>query len=262
MSLFARKVELYEFTFGVAHFLYTAGGRDITVASQTYTHAAIGRGSINESIDVSRNSLDITAPLELPLLDLFRPIAPVAPVGVVVRKYQGTTLSTIWNGEIGSAEFNGSGCTLHCVSPMSSARATGLKRNWQKQCPLVLYSTGLGQCNANKEAVKALATLTGVAGNVIHAAAFAAQADGWWSGGYIEWNDGHILQRRWISSHTGDALTLMTPAAPLIETSIVSVFPGCDHTLATCDSKFNNADNYGGQPWIPEKNPMGSQEVY
>lgn len=262
MSVLARRVELYEFAYGATRFRYSAGARAALLASQTYAPYPIGRAAINESADPSRNALDITAPLALPLLDLYRPSGPLAPVGVKIYRLRGTTADTIWTGEIGSVEFTGKDATLHCLSPLAGMRGMGLTRNWQKACPLTLYGAGLGQCNASREAVKVSATVTQVAGRVVHAAAFAAQPNGWWNGGYLEWSDGSVLQRRWITGHTDDAVTLMTPAAPLLPTMVVTALPGCDHSLATCAAKFGNAANYGGQPGIPVTNPMGSKEVF
>lgn len=263
MGLFARKVELYDFSYGVAHFRYANGVRAVSWQSQQYDPAALDRGAIHAGSDPSRNTLDITAPLSLPLLDLFRPVGTLQRIGLTLyRQNVNGSTAAIWNGEIGSVEFAGDKATIHCLPPLAALNSLGLKRAWQKSCPHVLYGAGLGQCNASRTAVQTSATLTGVAGDVINAAAFAAQADGWWAGGYIEWDDGTVVQRRFISSHAADAVTLLTPAAPLVVGDVVTALPGCDHTLATCNSKFANAVNYGGQPWIPTKNPMGGQEVF
>lgn len=59
----------------------------------------------------------------------------------------------------------------------------------------------------------------------------------------------------------GTVLTLLRPAQ-LPAGTVVATYPGDDHTLTTCDQKFNNAVNYGGDPFIPQKNPMGSDPIY
>ena len=53
----------------------------------------------------------------------------------------------------------------------------------------------------------------------------------------------------------GSGLTLIYPA-PLTPGETVSLYPGCDHTLQTCHGRFNNAENFGGFPWIPRRNPF------
>jgi len=41
----------------------------------------------------------------------------------------------------------------------------------------------------------------------------------------------------------------------------VKIYPGCDRVRATCESKFDNLDNFGGFPWIPTKNPFGGSSI-
>jgi hypothetical protein len=36
----------------------------------------------------------------------------------------------------------------------------------------------------------------------------------------------------------------------------VTLYPGCDRSLAMCDERFNNAVNHGGFPWLPNSNPF------
>lgn len=263
MSILNRRTELYEFRLGTARYRYTNARGVVVYNSQSYEPSALKRGKISSSSDPSHDTLSITAPLTLPLLELFRPLAPIATIGVDVYRQTGSTTTRIWTGGVGSIEFTGKKATIQCLAGLAATAGMGLKRKWQKTCPLALYSAGLGQCNASISAAKETATITVVAGSVVKAATFAGHADGWWSGGYMEWFDGAITQRRFITDHTGDAVTLMTPAAPLVAATDVTVLPGCDHTLATCDSKFDNAINFGGQPWIPDgPNPMAGQEVY
>jgi hypothetical protein len=35
----------------------------------------------------------------------------------------------------------------------------------------------------------------------------------------------------------------------------VGIFPGCDGRFETCESKFNNRENFGGHPFVPAANP-------
>lgn len=266
MSLFSRNVELYDFQRGATHWTYCDRGGAVTVAGLNYQYAPIKRGSIAEGSDASHNTLELTVPQDLTLLDLFRGQAPAEPVQVALRRQRISDggLATLWTGEVGGVTFSSSTATIQCLPPLASLRALGLRRNWQKQCPHVLYGAEPGGCNASRSAVQVSATITQVTGNVVRAAAFAAQPNGWWTGGYIEWpvSNGAGVARRFIADHSGDAVTLLTQAAPLGVGAVVTALPGCDHTLATCSSKFANAVNYGGQPWIPLKNPFGSSPIY
>jgi hypothetical protein len=39
--------------------------------------------------------------------------------------------------------------------------------------------------------------------------------------------------------------------APVVAGDQFQLLPGCDRTLATCTSVFNNAVHFGGFPYIP-----------
>jgi len=263
MSFFARDSELYDFVRGPTVYRYTSDDRPLIVAGQTYLAYALKRGAVSESADLTRNTLDITVPLALPLLELFRPVAPLDPIGITLsRRRKGSAVVEVqWIGEIGSVEFATAQAIIHGLPPMASLRAQGLLRCWQKNCPLVVYSAGLGQCNASRTALRVDATITGVAGATCQSAAFAAHPDGYFAGGDLEWTDGPVTERRFVLDHVKDTLTLLTPARMTVGLQLAA-YPGCDHTLATCDRKFKNADNYGGQPWIPTKNPFGGDPIY
>jgi hypothetical protein len=44
---------------------------------------------------------------------------------------------------------------------------------------------------------------------------------------------------------------------------VVTLYPGCDHTLGAAGcAKFANTDNFGGTPFIPNKNPFGGTAIY
>lgn len=264
MSWFAGYTEFYDFARGAQHFRYTTVDRPLTYQQQAYTYAAIKRSGLSESPDLTRNTLDLTAPATLPLLDLYRGAALLDVVNVTLYRMSrsDSSVQARWVGTIGSVSFVAGGqATIHCLPPMASLQATGLKRCWQRACPHVVYGAGLGQCNADQASMRVDATLTGVQGSTVQAAEFASKPDNWFALGWIEWPDGTATQRRFVIQHVGDTLTLLTPARAAVGT-VVSTFPGCDQSLATCHDKFNNDVNFGGQPWIPETNPFGNNSVY
>src|SRR3546814_7797331 len=65
----------------------------------------------------------------------------------------------------------------------------------------------------------------------------------------------------YIVDHVGTAITIQRMSYSLqqaIDAGFpfdVILYPGCDHSRATCISKFNNLLNYGGYDFIPVKNP-------
>jgi len=67
--------------------------------------------------------------------------------------------------------------------------------------------------------------------------------------------------RRSIVAHSGANLTLTRPVPEFAVGSQIRLYPGCDHTKGTCNTKFNNLDNFGGFPWIPIRNPFDGNSI-
>ena len=63
-------------------------------------------------------------------------------------------------------------------------------------------------------------------------------------------------QRRDIDTHVGDVVTLTEEFRGSIVGEEILLYPGCDHTLlgaSGCDVKFSNSINYGGVPFMLDK---------
>jgi hypothetical protein len=65
-------------------------------------------------------------------------------------------------------------------------------------------------------------------------------------------------EKRLVTGHTGNVLTLQIPFPTDVTGATAVVQPGCDHKITTCTSKFSNDINYGGFPLVPEKNPFNT----
>jgi uncharacterized phage protein (TIGR02218 family) len=96
--------------------------------------------------------------------------------------------------------------------------------------------------------------VTGVDDQDVNTSAIA-QPDGYFSLGEMEFISGkNTGLRMMIRSHV-QANGLMSLLQPMPFTILngdqVKLYPGCDKTVVTCDGKFNNKLNYGGEPFIP-----------
>ena len=264
MSLLSREIELYDFTRGTRHWRYTDIDRPAIVEGQTYDVAlGLKRSRIMQSPEESKNNIEITAPLTLPVLDLWRPFPPMARVHLQVRRVRVSDglITDAWSGIVSDVEEDDHTATMRCQTLMAAVGANGLRRCWQVRCPLALYGVGSGACGVREDDFRTESVATFAAGNVVRAAEYAAHPDGYYDGGFIRWTIDGDVDYRFIVSHVGDTLTLLTPMAFPAGTA-TSTFPGCDHTLTTCDVKFGNAPNYGGQHTIPTKNPFSNDPVF
>ena len=72
-------------------------------------------------------------------------------------------------------------------------------------------------------------------------------------GGAVRWFDGpHAGMTMQIMTAGISGLVLDTPiGTELLPGLRLSIREGCDHTLATCSTRFNNAANFQGEPFLP-----------
>jgi len=71
--------------------------------------------------------------------------------------------------------------------------------------------------------------------------------------GELRWFDGpHAGIRMQIVDLTEDGLVLDQPLSPDVQAgTAVRLKQGCDHTFITCQSRFGNAINFQGEPFLP-----------
>jgi len=199
-----------------------------------------------------------------PIADLFRVQPPSGVVSLVIYRRHtedaDAEFALVWSGRVLSAAWNGNMVEVECEPITVSLKRPGLRRHYQKTCPHVLYGPG---CRLVASAHAHTATTFGVNGLQLTVADFVGFVDGYFAGGYIEYTstiDGSTEFRSVVSSSTG-VLVLTMPPLGLAGAGQVKAYRGCAHTVPACVS-FNNLPNYGGQPYIPTKNPFGGSSIY
>lgn len=255
-------VEIYTFARGSIIWRYTSADTDQTVETQLYRKATIRRPNIRQGVEIARSTLRLTCSDAIEVLDQFRVVPPSDEVTLIIRQFHlgDSEIATIWQGLIVDVKF-GEDENEIVVEPRSNGlRRMGLRRIYQRQCPFVLFGP---ECKLNSADYRVTATVAAVNGVTLTVPAADALADGYFDGGWVEWQVGvGVYERRAIASHVGETLTLEVQTVGLIAGMEVRMYPGDDHSLATCNSKFGNVLNYGGMPYIPLKNPFGSDPVY
>lgn len=258
-------VELYEFSYLPLSWFYTSADEPVTLGAQTYSAAKLQRDPLDETAELNRQTLRLTVARDLPIAELFLLGTPARAIQLTAKRLHRDDIDAetriFWVGRIMDCEWSELTATL-VGEPLSTAiRRPALRRHYQRNCPHVLYRV---RCGAQESTYRLTTVISLVSGVTLTAAAFAAQVDGWYAGGFVEWDDPDgIVHRRYIVDHTGANVTLAQPIPGLAAGATVRAWPGCDHTLATCNAKFNNAANFGGFPWIPtSKNPMGGSSLW
>lgn len=253
-----RPIELYRFTYGTTVIRYTDAEMPITHAGEVYTPTAIDRGVTENAGTLDRSSMEIKVPRDASVAELYRIYPPSKPVLVTI--YEGEAedpdaeFKAFWHGRVTGCGWSGSETKLSAEPISTSMVRVGLRRNYQYMCPHVLYGP---KCQANKAAVSTGAVVEAITGRVVRINALLPDS-GHYPGGMIEWGD----ESRTILSTDGQNFTLtgITPTLSVGDT--VAVVKGCDHTLPACRSIHANNLRFGGQPWIPLKNPISNVSPY
>lgn len=254
-------IELYQFTYGNNIYRFTSAQTAVSAIGYVWQPALLKRSGIDYSAEKSRSNLKLDVSRQFEIADLYRIMPPSEVILLAVYRYHegDNEVAIIWTGRILAVEFAGSLATITCEPVTTSLKRTGLRRLYQRTCPHVLYGSA---CRVDKANFMLTATLTTVYGTALGCSAFGLYPDRFFAGGYIEFEYNGVVERRFITVHTGTQITINVPLIGLESGSSVKVYAGCDHTKQTCKDKFNNLLNYGGFPYIPQKNPFGGNGIY
>lgn len=277
-----RKQQLFEFALQDKAWRFTTGDTDKVLNAGTpdervFLATAISRTAVRESSERAQNNVTITMPYladpnatDKPNTqdfgDLWRPFPPSGVVVVTCYAYHDDDpdqqIVVEWIGRVAQPRVTDTIMEFVCQPSSNRAQYNGMGRRWQRGCDLVLYSTGLGMCNASLTDNAVPATLSGVTGLLfLTAGAFSASPKSL-AGGFIEWTtaDG-VIERRSIMNHNGNTIEINYGAADLAPGLMLTAYPGCAHNWSACES-FDNTDNYGGAIYMNSKNPFGGVPIW
>lgn len=268
----ARPVTLVRFDRQHLSWRYTDADRNIPIDGETFlaVRGGVTRGNIRDTSNAKKSELKVTIPYlldpaasELPITqelgDNWRPYPPGDDIVVTVMETQfgdpDEAVEVRWSGFVIAPEFTDTQLTLNCAPSKSGTRKSGVAPRWCRVCPLVLYSQGRGMCNVDPADHALPAELSGVVGLTLSATAFASLPSGRLRGGFVQWErpDG-LLERRTITAHIGNVITVNYGGRELEPGLSVTAYPGCAHTDADCHDYFDNRANNGGAKFLPVKN--------
>lgn len=254
-----KPMEMYRFVMGEQIWLFTSSDHEIDVVDDTYKPTFISRGKIVRTGDIRKSSLDITVAADNPVALLYRNPWLIKNMLVTIfrRHYEDSESSVIWLGRIVTCKWSDGKAVLASDSIFTLYGRAGLRRVFQVGCPHILYKTGRGECNVDKDAFLFEGVTSGVDGNILTVSGASAHPDGYFTGGSCKAGDNEMM----IAGHSGSTITLLDALEGLVSGQNVQLWPGCDRTTFTCINTFNNIPNYGGMPDLPYKNPFSGDAI-
>lgn len=257
----AQPNELYSFYLGSRVWRFAGGDADVIADSFLYTAHPLQRGRIVSSEESAKNFLEVKMSKTSDFCDQFRVFPPTAVVNLTVRRYHIglAEYATIWSGRVINVKFGEREMTMRCEPLQTGMSRPVIRMRYQTTCPHVLYGSS---CRALRASFLVPVTLIGVADNVLSSSDLGPYATNYFAGGYADWQGPYSLERRFITSSTTSSITLATAFNNIPADADLTLYPGCDHTLTTCNSKFGNVLNYGGQPFYPGANPFSGSPIF
>lgn len=260
----ATPTEMFDFYRGGVHWRYTNADRELELFGERWKPIPISRSNLSSGPEVSKSKLKVEAPRTIEVYEQFRVAPPGSAIGCTVysHHYGDDDVQAVpeWTGVVVACVRRDSKVTLHCEPAYSAMQAHGLRRKFQRQCPHVLYGPG---CKVNKEEFKVIGTVDDLTATTMTCSAASAFPDFYFEGGFIEWYDNlDLLDQRSIEEHVGSSIRLAYTLKHIENGQEIALYPGCNHTMEMCNDVFDNILNYGGTPYIPEKNPYKGQPVF
>lgn len=247
--------ELYLFTQGDREWAWTGADADVSWFGRVYAKTGIARTAIDFSQEDTAGNIDIIVPAINEVAQLFVGLPPSPQVYVTVtRVHRDGRSGIMFVGRVSRPTFTEDlEARLTCV-PLPGALSRPIPSlTYQRQCNWALYGA---DCGISAAAFRDAATLSVVSGYVIRSSTFSSHPDGWYTGGWAELTSGtRAGDKRGITKHVGDELTLTAPFQGVVPGDTVYAFAGCDRTETTCKNKFNNLERHMGFNRIPDKNP-------
>lgn len=268
-------VNLIQFRYGVAGpsvYGYTDAEQVIIKDNVVFVPTPIDTPGVQASGSLDRKTLNLRLPSTTEVAQLFRAYPPSYPVTMTIFRGHLTDddspieYRAIWVGRVLNGKHEGDGshlCMLTCEPVATSLRRAGLRRRYQYLCPHVLYGR---KCGANKGAVtfSVVCTFKGDADVTLNAGWVPDDMIPNFSGGVIEWTtaNGNVEVRTILEIETDSDSHVVQMTGPptdiVIGVTSLRLSLGCNHQMDHCLTLHNNIANFGGFPWIPVSNPIGT----
>jgi uncharacterized phage protein (TIGR02218 family) len=246
------RVELFTLAVGTDVYRMHDSDQDIINygGDDYYRTSYIGRGHIA----TGQEHLKITLPGGHQFSTKFTTIAPGQQATLTIQAYhrsEPSDVRVIYKGVVRAVAFTDDMAKSSLsVVPISEAFDKEIpERTYQASCNNILFDAN---CKVSEGSYSYTDSVSAENGGTITVSGLeSTKGNGWATGGYVSYG---TYDYRMILEQDGDDLVLNLPFYSSVLGKDVTVYAGCSRSIAVCDSKFSNSDNFGGCPYVPTKN--------
>lgn len=254
-------IECFEIVTSYFTYLHTSCDRTVTVAGKTFTPLAMKRNEVKagaQSEDNADVQIEIPATCKL-AKDCAYFLTPPRMDLTIYRVHEGDDFSLdyviYWKGVVANFSLEGQIAKIRIPSIFANVLSSAIPTiYYQNPCNHVLFDGG---CKVPRADNNVVTTILLAANLSVQIASVGGFPTGYFNGGEIVLSG--TGERRMITDHTADVLTISYPFGAVNDGDACEVTAGCDHAYeGDCKLKFDNKINYGGFPFIPSINPFRS----
>jgi uncharacterized phage protein (TIGR02218 family) len=250
-------VEAYEFVGTYTTYRYTNADRPISFFGQTYQPSPIKR---EEAVSGDQSQDGVEMVIEIPqtediVRDYVFGISPPDLNLTVYRCHLGLDFTVdpviFWKGPVTGFNLDTDICKIRIPSILENVFSGNMPNFfYQQSCNNTLFDN---RCGLIKSSFTITASVLSMSGNQI-TVDDDGYADSFLKSGIIAIPS--FNEKRLILDNISNVITVVLPFSNLVVSDTVELSVGCDHSFATCKSKFSNGRRFGGFPYIPKDNPF------
>ena len=249
-----KHIELYELHISVLTAIYLTALRSPYTSSEnvTYDPAVVTRQQIEEKSEIEKSEVEVSFRYRDTIyLERLRNIGFVT-VTLKIREVNTETgeIINLFSGRVINLKFKSHHLILRAESRITATKQSAPVRRYQRSCPYLLYGQG---CQAKKARFAVPSSiLEAVESDQLRMDTIGGFETNYFRGGMCLYGG----QKYFILRPEAPDLITLSRAVKIGRILNVTLYPGCSHTLDECDTKFDNALNYGGFPDLPIENPF------
>ena len=248
---------LYAFAKGTTEYLFTNRNFDISwtipgVTGTLWTPSSISHDRVPDATEAFRSEFTIQVPLTDAFARTFLNGLSYQDLRVTVWKGflndPDEELAVVYKGTLISITPDSRGVIrMSFMTAVANLQRKGLAAVIQRPCRHALYGRNCGVVRTSFQLTADVDSVIS-GGSAVTISEAGAEADGYYSGGVIEFGG----QLEMILKHVGTRLDFALAIPTLMVGSSVQISPGCNLTQSVCLNRFNNLENFGGFPFIQD----------